>query len=556
MAKQPSVKQSFLDRFWRMPDWESQINRIIGFTNIARITILFTLMMLSAFASESRDMVDIIKNTHGESTSLPVVMTYLQSYWVKVWFAVYSALVLMGIVYPNWQKQNRWETPNISAVADISMMVLLMHLLGGVSSGFGILVLPFLSVSCLLSYGRYALLYASYASSLIIISMFVYYFPINDNMHTYIGTFANNATLIAGCYLVSLFTSFSASYLSSARESVQKHRIAFERVNALNQVVVNRMQEAVVVVDDKRLVWLHNRQALQYFHGLKVGREAPFTKELVRRWYSNKRQSFETNIMVNQSDMNIRAIPVHQESTELLILFIRAEKERQAEAQSVKLASLGLLTANLAHEIRNPLSAIRQANGLLTELGEEDKMTSRLCSIIDKNIARVDKMIEEVSTLNKSDRMNREHIHLETFWRQFQQEFLLTRPEATGHIKVEISSLAEAIFDPMHLQQILWNLCNNAWRHSSQQSKHAIGIQIITPENDFISIRVSDDGAKIPEDIQAHLFDPFFTTQTQSEGTGLGLYVARELAHANKGDLRYIAHPKAFELILPRARYD
>lgn len=551
------VKEKLKDRFWHKQDWDEQIDRIIGLTNIARVTILISLMLFSAFALESRKLLQsLTEQNPSVAGELPQVMIYLQGFPIKVWFALYGVLVVIGVLYPNWQKQNRWETPNIAAVVDISMMVLLMHLLGGVSFGFGILVLPFLAVSCLLSYGRYPVLYASYASLLIIISLFMHHFPFTEDKNWLFSLFASYALLVGGCYLVSLLTSYSASYLSSASESVQKHRTAYEQISALNKVVLNRMQEAVMVVDETRRLWLHNRQALHYFPALKVNQTTPVVNEVVRRWRSNPRLFFETNLMIGDLDMNIRAMPVLQQETELLILFIRAEKERQAEAQSVKLASLGLLTANLAHEIRNPLSAMRQANGLMIESSEDDPMTQKLCGIIDNNIARIDRMIEEVSMLNKSDRLNKENIKLVDFWVSFQQEFLLTRPEAAGCLKVDIASRTEAVFDPMHLQQIVWNLCNNAWRHSKQE-KNSVQIIVRNEINgDFVSFRVCDDGAPISSDMQEHLFEPFFTTQNVAQGTGLGLYVARELAHANRGDLRYIAYPKAFEILLPKARYD
>ena len=546
------------NRFWKQQDWDTQIDRIIGFTNIARITILFTLMMFSAIASDTKHLLKQLVDEDSPANRLPEVMVYLQSSGMKVWFAVYGFLLLLGVFYPSWQKQNRGEMPNITSVVDITMMVLLTHLLGsvGVGVGFGILILPFLAVSCVLSYGRYWLLYASYAALLLTISFLVQYVPFDRGWHAYVGVSANFILLVVGFYLVSVLTSLSASYLTSASQSVEKHRTAYEQISALNKVVLNRMREAVIVVDETRRVWLHNRRAIFYFPNLKVNTEAHFLQELVRRWRSNTRQFFETNIMINDVDMNIRATPVYQNDVELLILFIRSEKDRQAEAQSVKLTSLGLLTANLAHEIRNPLSAVRQANGLMTESAEDDPIMTKLCSIIDKNIARIDRMIEEVSTLNKSDRTNKETIKLDEFWKNFQQEFLLTRPEATGSLKVDISRRSEAVFDPMHLQQILWNLCNNAWRHC-QKKAHSIHVAILPLINsDFVSITVRDDGGGVPDEMQIHLFEPFFTTQSQSEGTGLGLYVARELAHANRGDLRYLPNRKAFEILLPKARYD
>ena len=103
--------------------------------------------------------------------------------------------------------------------------------------------------------------------------------------------------------------------------------------------------------------------------------------------------------------------------------------------------------------------------------------------------------------------------------------------------------------DPMHLQQIMWNLCNNAWRHS-KKDESAIRVLIRPSGKLNISIVVSDNGAGVPPDIRNQLFEPFFTTE--KTGTGLGLYVARELAHANLGQLHYHPEMNGFELILPK----
>ncbi|MDO5356238.1 MAG: HAMP domain-containing sensor histidine kinase [Conchiformibius sp.] len=539
---------------WQLHDWEAQIIRITSFTNIARVTIFFTLLVFSALSYQFAEFFP------SGSLNTPPALSYLKSNGLHIWLMVYGVMVALGVFYPSWQKQKQAEMPNLSAVADITMMVLLTHLFGGTASGFGILILPFIAISCLLSYGRYAMLYAGYASLLLLFCALFREWPphfgSDADHHRYWSIITGNILLITGCFLVSLLTSYSASFLSRAGESVRRHRTAFERISALNKVVLNRTQEAVVVIDTEQRVWMHNRPSLRYFADIQAHVQAPLFREVVRRWRGNSKIPFETNIIINGDDMNVRAVPVIQEETELLILFIRAEKERVAEAQSVKLASLGLLTANLAHEIRNPLSAVRQANGLMIENAEDDPMTAKLCGIIDKNIARIDKMIEEVSSLNKSDKIKKENIVLKDFWLQFFQEFLLTVPKAAHCVNVSIVKNTEVMFDPMHLQQILWNLCNNAWRHSSQNKKSAITITAFPANEDQISLRVFDDGGGVPDDIINHLFEPFFTTQVQAGGTGLGLYVARELAHANKGDLRYLPEKKAFELILPRARYE
>ena len=103
--------------------------------------------------------------------------------------------------------------------------------------------------------------------------------------------------------------------------------------------------------------------------------------------------------------------------------------------------------------------------------------------------------------------------------------------------------------DPMHVQQIMWNLCNNAWRHSTKGSD-AIQVSIKPSGKLNVSIVVSDDGPGAAPEIRNQLFEPFFTTE--KGGTGLGLYVARELAHANLGQLHYHPELNGFELILPK----
>lgn len=541
----------FKKRVQHNQDLEENINRVINFAYLSRVTIFFTLLVFYGLQKINFGELNLAQ--------APSYVFNWSNFFVYTWFVLYGLLLLVTLLYPSWQRQMpvNSQFPNASAVIDISMMAWLMGVFGGTSSGFGFLILPFLMISCLLSYGRHWVLYSSYATLLIILVIFV---EINGlgasdkNREVMLAVLFRGLVLCGACYAVALVTSFSASYLLVADKSISQHKNAIERLNALNKVVLNQAQEAVLVVDGQCFVWLCNRRANHYFPDVRMSHQFDTISGLVRRWRGQPNRAFETNIMLQGEDMSVRAIPVIQEAVELLILFIRAERELLSEAQSVKLTSLGLLTANLAHEIRNPLSAMRQANDLLNESAAEgDPASPKLTAMIDNNIARIDKMIEEVSSLNKRDRINKENIQLRDFWLDFRQEFVLTRPQAANCIRANIDFRAEVVFDPMHLQQIMWNLCNNAWRHSSQQGNAAMSI-IAQPINAYqVSLMVLDDGSGVSDDVLPHLFEPFYTSQAHAGGTGLGLYVARELAHANKGDLRYLADKKAFEIILPRA---
>ena len=271
---------------------------------------------------------------------------------------------------------------------------------------------------------------------------------------------------------------------------------------------------------------------------------------LVKRWQRAPTRNFITHAELGGQGVQVRARPLVREDESLLMLFIRSDQEVAMEAMATKLAALGQLTANLAHEIRNPLSAIRQSNGLLAE-EDEDPMTTKLRGIIDNNIQRIDKMLEEVSSLNKSDRLDAQSINLMKFWLDFKQEFLLTRPEAKNAVHLYMQGGAlKVYFDKMHLQQIIWNLINNAWQHGSKQVDSITVLVKPTDDNVSVSLTVMDDGPGVSPENQPRLFEPFFTTR--SEGTGLGLYVARELAHANSGQLHYHPDIKGFELIMPK----
>ncbi|ASK27011.1 ATP-binding protein [Neisseria chenwenguii] len=511
--------------------------RIPGLTNIARIAIVMSLLVfqtVSAYGGAS------------EKAAFPMIEFYS-------WAAVYSILIMLSVFRPDWQWQSL-ELPNASAVVDISMMMILVYLAGGLGSGFGILVLPFVATSCLLSYGHYPLLYAGYASMLYVINLVldgsIRFNPLSWNTQNVI-----TAILLAGaCYLVAILTAFAAKYLEQASESASKHQLAYRRISGLNRLVLNRVQEAVIVIDASQRVWLFNKQAKAYFPGLAVDQQELVFGELVSRWQYQPDKAFETDIHIFQHAMHVRAVPLIQEQTELLMLYVRSLREVAAEAMSTKLTSLGQLTANLAHEIRNPMSAIRHASDLLQENEEQDPVKAKLYGIIDSNIQRIDKMLEDVSLLNKRDNISREPINLMKFWLAFKQEFTLNNSDAIGCLRMNMEgNNLTVLADHMHVQQIMWNLCNNAWRHS-RKDENAITVLIRPSGRMHISIVVADNGKGVSPEMRNHLFEPFYTTEKQ--GTGLGLYVARELAYANLGQLHYHPEMNGFELILPREAAD
>ena len=520
--------------FPKTNEWNEQVDRIPWLLNVCRLTILLSMFVLY--------MMSVFSGNAGLKKMVPPTIFY-------IWAAVYAGITLISIIRPHWVRQENDKLPNASAVVDIVMIMALVYLTGGIGTGIGILVLPFVATSCMLSYGRFPVLYAGFTTVCILCVMFLSD-QLSLDADTWDGRNIGTAIMLIGAsFAVAYLTSYSATFLRDANASARKHKRNYNRVRGLNQLVLNRVQEAVIVIDPELKVWLFNRQAKKYFSGLAAEHKEPIFEDLVARWLLNPEKPFEADIHLHRFSMHVRAVPMVQEDGKLLMLFLRSLREIAAEAMATKLASLGQLTANLAHEIRNPMSAIRHANDLLQE-NIEDPVSKKLHGIIDGNIRRIDKMLEDISTLNKKDNLGRESINLMKFWLAFKQEFTLNNPSSVGCIKMEMQGKNLTVTaDPMHVQQIMWNLCNNAWRHSTKGSG-AIKVFIKPSGKLNVSIVVSDDGPGVPPEIRNRLFEPFFTTE--KGGTGLGLYVARELAHANLGQLHYHPELNGFELILPK----
>lgn len=524
-------------------EWDRQLRRLPALLNIARISLLFSLITFHVLA-----------NAYGSQIGFKIRALPIFSGQFYLWCSCYGALILLSMFIPDWQKHGKTSHtfPNIRIVADITMLAWLMHLSGGISTGLGLFILPFIVVACLMNYGRHALLLASYAVLLLLISLFLRAWPFHAESF---GLLLQTVVLSLCCYIVALLTALLASRLNKTYTSLSDSRNALDQLKDLNDLVLNYVNEAVVVLDDQSRILLLNRQASRYFPNIKAEHTSNEFAILVSKWQQHPHQDFANETEIAGQTVHVRAHPLVRADGHLLMMFIRSDRDLAAEAMAAKLTALGQLTANLAHEIRNPLSAIRHSNSLMADDENTDPIRVKMHGIIESNIKRIDRMLEDISNLNRSDRLNPQVINLMAFWMSFKREFLLTHPDAVNCIRFNMEGgRLNVNFDPTHLQQIMWNLLNNAWQFCSKKPN---SIQILVrPINNFpaVSFTVIDDGPGVPAENQTRLFEPFFTTR--SEGTGLGLYVARELAHANRGDLYYFPDLKGFELTLPKDFHD
>ncbi|HEX2531471.1 MAG TPA: ATP-binding protein [Burkholderiaceae bacterium] len=218
-----------------------------------------------------------------------------------------------------------------------------------------------------------------------------------------------------------------------------------------------------------------------------------------------------------------------------VVIFLQDVTEIENQAQQLKLASMGRLTASIAHEVRNPLSAISYASSLLSEDAMNPAQT-RLLDIIGDNVARLNRMIEDILKLSRKAQPHNEPLSLSPFFAEILGEFRGTHALPPDTIQLGAMDPYRIWFDPMHLREVMVNLLTNALRYASG-ARGSIQIFALPDIAGRLELHVQDDGPPIKPEVRAHLFEPFYTTS--SKGTGLGLYLARELCLNNGAMIDY-----------------
>jgi len=467
---------------------------------------------------------------------------------------LFSNLVLGYFVFSAISALFTWlEKPNIDVnlpaqiIIDIIFIVLLMHAQQDGVSGIGLLLIVTIASASLISEGRLALFYAALATIGILIEQTYLMLIIDRQIESYTSAVMLSLSCFATAWLAhSLAKRVQQSELLASQRGLDVKNLA--QVNAL---ITHEMQDGVLVVDQNFQIKHYNMQAKTLLgiddqdtenwqeHSLKI--ISPEISKMLETWMQESEhvsENIQPNILKLNAlsrELRLRFLPVSEQRKQGAVIFIEDWSQMQTQAHQVKLAALGRLTANIAHEIRNPLSAISHANQLLQE-EDNDPASQRMLQIISDNVQRVDQIIKDVLELNRRDRTNQEMIHLENFMMDFYAQFCAVEKIPPHCFKLELNGSDTVIsFDRRHLNQILWNLCKNGWRHS-QQGENSLKL-FVSSKPQTIQIEISDDGEGIPESVRSHLFEPFFTTE--KSGTGLGLYIARELADANGAKLQH-----------------
>src|SRR5438552_1315492 len=351
------------------------------------------------------------------------------------------------------------------------------------------------------------------------------------------------------------------AYTKASEDLAAQRGIDVANLEQVNRLIIQDMQDGVLVVDLNGVVRGHNAQVTRLLGGfgrMRGGmRLAEFSSTLHdyrRRWQEDFSEALPPfKVDTTQRLLRVRLVRIGAGLNGGTLIYLEDLGRAQSEAQQMKLAAMGRLTASIANEIRNPLSAINQASQLLEEDGSVAPEGERLLSMIRNNAKRIDRIVGEVLQLNRRDRQQPEVVPMVDFMTSLVEEIIQAEAIPPRGVVMQVPDDLLVIFDRGHLNQIVWNLVRNAWQHCQKKES---SIRILARPGymgDAVILELGDDGQGIPAELRGQIFEPFFTTRPG--GTGLGLYIARELADANGAALELL--PKGpgahFRITMKRA---
>lgn len=460
--------------------------------------------------------------------------------YTSIAYSIVSVFTLLIL----WRRQFVPSREQIFAIlfVDIVALILLIHASGGLASGLGFLLMVTAATGgiCLNTQASSAL---AALSSLLVLTQALYTIQTSgaDNRHLFsAGTLG---MILFTCSLLFNYLS-NKLRLSAAEAAAQSEHAA--HLQRLAQLIVERMQTGILVAGPNGAIDLVNQSATQLLNWPKHDQplhlsDIPGLEQHLQQWRDHPHNTPPNLKLGSSNEVRLRFADLagaQAPSTDTLI-FVEDTRSLHREAQSIKLASLGRLTASIAHEIRNPLGAISHAGQLLAESPALERADRRLTEIIGTNSQRVNQIIENVLQLSRRRPTQPELIELFPWLVNFIEDYQENQAEPVEIALMEMQSGSHTRHDITHLAQVLTNLIDNGLRHSRLATGKAtvalrLGIDAITR---LPFLLVIDEGPGISEDDQSHLFEPFYTTQ--ATGSGLGLYLSRELCEANHATISY-----------------
>lgn len=495
--------------------------RVLGLLNLYRLAVPSVLTVLGAIASRPSAI----------GAGFPDLYFLTNAGWF------FSGVLCIALL------KRRWPALRTQAVLHIGFDVLAVSLLLiaslGVESGLGLLlILPIGAVSLLVT-SRAAATIAAMAALAVL----------GQQLALVLANLAapsevTQAGLLgAVIFTVALAAAPLARRLRESEALVRQRDIDLANLAELSQYVVERLRESLVVVDDQDRIRLINESAREILGpgaaaNALLGEVSPRLLYMLATWRSGPAEGDGGGVLLAADGLReIRPhfAPLGQSRPAPVLVFLEDMTALDDRVQQSRLAALGRLSASIAHEIRNPVGAISHAAQLLAENPDLPEADRRLTEIVQGNAQRVSTIVGNVQQLSRRASTRPERMPLGEWLAEFVDEFQVTGEHPAGSLSVRLAEAElEVRVDPTHLHQILWNLCENAMRHGEGRVELLAG-RLGGSGRPFLE--VADRGPGIDPALVDRIFEPFFTSR--ASGTGLGLFIARELAQCNRALLVY-----------------
>lgn len=459
---------------------------------------------------------------------------------------VYAALMLAGVTAA-WRRWPAYETQiGLLSFLDIILLTMLLHASGSLTSGLGLLLVVSVGGSSLMLGTRLTIFFAALAT--VAIGVEVNWTFLTGGFWSTDG-YTQAGLLGLGLFATAALSHALATRLRATEALAQRRGVDLANLSQINELIIQRMQSGVLVCDASGQVHMLNKCARDFL-GLREPQSgkmlltdisASLATQMVD-WLGKSATNRGRQLITTRGGYTLlpRFLSIGDPQDSGVLIFLEDTAILKQQAQQLKMAALARLTASIAHEIRNPLGAIIHAGQLLSESTSQSGEEKRLVRIIEDQSRRMNVIIENVMQLSRRDHVNPVALNLSAWVKEFAHQFAETTGKPLEVFSVVVSGSIEVCMDPDQLNQVIGNLCQNALRHSppfTGQPQIALKAGMNTDSRPYLD--VIDWGSGVPPEIVDNIFDPFFTTTPR--GTGLGLYIARELCEGNGARLDY--HP-------------